>query len=123
MTRPSIHARPLLVLTVTGWLMVAFIAPAAAQPGSNSPNQFGDRQAGQWGDPGKGYFGNPTTGEFDKKQIKPPPPGARPLGRVYSGKTPEPSPYVTLPAPVDATPAAAPTKKPAKQRASKKTSN
>lgn len=107
-------------------LAIAGMSAAVAQPADNSPNQFGDRQSGQWGDPGLGHFGNPAAGDFDKSQIRPPPPGARPLGKVYSGKPPEGSPYISLPAPTDAAPAstaapaAAENKKPAKKRASKK---
>ena len=108
----------LLVLTM------GLATPIHAQPGNNSPNQFGDRQNGQWGDPGQGHFGNPAAGDFDKSQVVAPQPGAKPLGRVYNGKPREGSPYISLPAPTDAAPEQtaipAETKKPAKKRAKKK---
>jgi len=112
-------------LTAALLLTVAGSSSVLAQPGNNSPNQFGDRQAGQWGDPGAGHFGNPAAGDFDKAQIRQPPPGARALGKVYAGKPPESSPYISLPEPIDAgsvAPPAAETKKPAKKRASRKKS-
>lgn len=93
--------------------LLASSSAALAQPGNNSPNQFGDRQSGQWGDPGQGYFGNPAAGEFDRSQLKPPPPGARPLGRVSNGKAPI-SPYISLPPPADAAPEEPPAGKPSK---------
>jgi len=103
------------------WLSIGCVMTVSAQPGDNSPNQFGDRQSGQWGDPGQGYFGNPAVGEFDRSQIKEPPPGTRPLGRVSNGKAPV-SPYISLPAPRDAAPELPPTdttpetKQPAKKK-------
>lgn len=116
----------------TAFLLLAVAMPlASAQPGNNAHDQFGNRQSGHWGDPGRGYFGNPAVGDFDKSQIRPPPPGAKPLGKVYSGKGPELSPYITLPTPADAAteilppaavrPAATPTKKPTRKRSGKKT--
>lgn len=78
-----------------------------AQPANSLPDQYGDRQAGQWGDPSLGYFGNPAKGYFDKSDIRPPPPGVKPLGKIYDGKAPQGSVYVTLPKPVDAAPVAA----------------
>ena len=85
-------------------LLMAFAASGAAlaQPGNNSPEQFGDRQTGQWGDPGAGHFGNPAVGNFDQSQMREPPSGTKALGRVYEGKRPEASPYLTLPTPADA---------------------
>lgn len=96
-------------------LGLGFAATVSAQPGNNSPNQFGDRQSGQWGDPGQGYFGNPSVGEFDRSQMKEPPPGTRPLGRVSNGKAPI-SPYISLPPPADAAPEVLPTEKEAKAK-------
>lgn len=96
-------------------LSLGFATAVGAQPGNNSPNQFGDRQSGQWGDPGQGYFGNPAVGDFDRSQIKEPPPGTRPLGRVSNGKTPV-SPYISLPTPPDAAPEVPATEKPAKTK-------
>ena len=102
-------------------LLLGLAGAAGAQPGNNSPNQFGDRQSGQWGDPGQGYFGNPSVGEFDRSQLKEPPPGTRPLGRVSNGKAPI-SPYISLPPPADAAPEVPATDKTpkAKQPAKKK---
>lgn len=87
-------------------LFVALMIGAAplcfAQPGNNSPDQFGDRQIGHWGDPGTGYFGNPAVGNFDNSVVREPSPGTKPMGKVNGGKPNEPSPYVSLPAPKDA---------------------
>lgn len=84
-------------------LMLGVLPECFAQPGNNSPSQFGDRQTGHWGDPGTGYFGNPATGNFDNSVVREPAPGTKPLGRVSKGGKPsEPSPYISLPAPKDA---------------------
>ena len=82
-----------------GLLMALLVAPAAAQPGSASPEAYGDRMNGVFSDPGVGHFGNPAVGNFDNDRVLTPPPGTRPLGRVLNGSVPEPSPYVTLPEP------------------------
>lgn len=106
---------PALVAAMLG---VALAGSAVAQPRDNSANQFGDRQSGQWGDPAQGYFGNPAAGEFDRAQLKAPPPGTRPLGRVSNGKAPI-SPYISLPPPADAAPepaTAAPQAKPGNKK-------
>mgnify|MGYP001030138316 FL=1 len=111
---------------VAALLLLSVAGAAGAQPGNNSPNQFGDRQSGQWGDPGQGYFGNPSVGEFDRSQLKEPPPGTRPLGRVSNGKAPI-SPYISLPPPADAAPEVPAadktpkTKQPAKKKRAAKT--
>ncbi|MES2682549.1 MAG: hypothetical protein V4650_03450 [Pseudomonadota bacterium] len=117
--RTSAAATLLLALAASGAVL--------AQPGNNSPEQFGDRQTGQWGDPGAGTFGNPAAGNFDQSQMREPPPGTKALGRVSDGKRPEASPYLTLPTPADAAtpvepaPAAAATKKPVKSSKKKST--
>lgn len=100
-----------------------------AQPQTSAPNLYGDRQVGSFGDIGTGHFGNPAVGNFDSAGVRTPPPGSRPLGRVYDGKAAEPSPYISLPEPPpepskaatdskQPKPKAAGKKKPAKKRAS-----
>lgn len=98
--------KPLPPTTALAFALALVAGIAAAQPGSNAPEQFGDRQSGRFGDPAQGHFGNPAVGDFDKSKLKEPPPGARPLGRVSRGKPSDNPPYVTLPTPADA---AAPT--------------
>ena len=83
-------------------LSAGMASPCFAQPGNNSPNQFGDRQAGHWGDPGTGHFGNPAIGNFDNSVVREPAAGTRPLGKVTNGKPNDASPYISLPAPKDA---------------------
>lgn len=126
MLKPPVDSGRCVLFSAVFVLASIAVAPSFAQPGNNSPGQFGDRQVGNWGDPGQGHFGNPAVGDFDKAQIIEPPPGAKPLGRVQIGKSAQASPYVSLPAPTDAAPAevdakpvASPKKKPAKKRAVK----
>ena len=83
-------------------LLIALVPMSFAQPGNNSPDQYGDRQTGHWGDPGTGHFGNPAVGNFDNSLVREPAPGTKPLGRVSGRKLVEGSPYVSLPAPVEA---------------------
>lgn len=122
MRKPPVVSKSCSRWTAALLLALGTVSAAVAQPANNSSNQFGDRQAGHWGDPGNGYFGNPAIGDFDKSLVREPPPGARPLGRVSSGKQANSAPYITLPAPTDAVePESAPKKQPAKKRAAKKT--
>lgn len=116
---------PLLPTTALAFALALAAGVAAAQPGSNPPDQFGDRQSGQFGDPAQGHFGNPAAGDFDKSKLKEPPAGARPLGRVSRGKPSDNPPYVTLPTPADAAAAPAEDKPAAKKKRSskKKTGN
>lgn len=102
-----------------GWLLAG---AAAAQPDSASPDSFGDRHFGVFSDPSTGYFGDAAVGSFDSAGVRTPPPGTRPMGRVYPGPVPTP-PYISLPEPVPekpatASPEPAAKKKPAGKRAS-----
>jgi len=106
------------------WLLAS---PVQAQPQAAAPDLYGDRQAGNFGDQSAGHFGNPAFGSFDSSGVRTPPPGTRPLGRVYEGRVAEPPPYISLPeplpekaAPVRPAPATKTPdqKKPAKKRAS-----
>lgn len=105
------------------WLLAS---PVQAQPQAAAPDLYGDRQAGNFGDQSAGHFGNPAFGSFDSSGVRTPPPGTRPLGRVYEGRAAEPPPYISLPEPPpEKAPPARPApakstdnKKPAKKRAS-----
>lgn len=83
-------------------IAVSLVNPVFAQSDSDSSSHFGDRQTGKFGDPGTGHFGNPAAGEFDKYKLREPAPGTQAAGRVYNGKPPEVSPYLSLPTPKDA---------------------
>lgn len=119
----AVNSASRLRTMVLAALMIGAASQCLAQPGNNSPNQFGDRQTGHWGDPGTGHFGNPAAGNFDNSVVREPAPGTKPMGKVSNGGKPsEPSPYISLPAPKDAAaePAAsgkATPAKPAKKKA------
>ncbi len=125
MAQPSVISAGGMRVTAGVLLALVLAGTATAQPGNNSREQYGDRQTGHWGDPGSGSFGNPAAGDFDKSQVTPPPPGTRPLGAVSNGDAS--APYVSLPTPRDAAPAASPAKpaksssKTAKRKSRKKT--
>ena len=98
----------LLLLTSTGG--------ALAQPGNAPPDRYGDRQQGLFGDQGIGFFGNSAAGNFDTLGVRTPPPGTRPLGRVYDGRAVEPPPYLSLPGPLPEPPPPAAAPKPAAKK-------
>ncbi|MDP3857994.1 MAG: hypothetical protein Q8Q73_09580 [Stagnimonas sp.] len=81
-------------------LLAALAGPVSAQPSNAPPDRYGDRQQGLFGDQGIGFFGNSAAGNFDTLGVRTPPPGTRPLGRVYDGRAVEPPPYISLPGPV-----------------------
>lgn len=89
-----------LAMMGSGLVLLLGIGTVAAQPASDSPNQFGDRQVGHFGDPGAGYFGNPASGAFNSPAIKGLPPGQKPLEHLVPGQSDAPR-YVSLPKPAD----------------------
>lgn len=94
MSRLTARCRPALLP-----LLLLCALEVAAQPANSAPDTYGDRQSGRFGDPGQGYFGNPGAGSFDQNGVRLPPPGAKPLGRVYTPAAGA-SPYISLPAPL-----------------------
>ncbi|SHH22982.1 hypothetical protein SAMN04488068_2978 [Hydrocarboniphaga daqingensis] len=86
---------------------------AQADEPASAPARFGDRQAGHFGDIDQGHFGDAAKGNFAQHNFKREQEGrapvvdARPVSPGSMFRKPaapvDAAPYVTLPAPVDAT--------------------